>query len=172
MMLMNEVIEIVKDTLCNFGYDVDFPITANKRFKTCNGRVTEDWVCGRLRPIKMEFSAIMLETATRESIYQVILHECAHALVALITNEVHHHDAAFKKMCRKIGCTLDTATGELEYDTKEAEYAAHTATYKWEVRCACCDKVVARYQRAGKCVKYPEIYQSNCCKGSLNVFAL
>ena len=105
----------------------------------------------------MEISYQLLATATLESIKEVIAHECAHYLVNEETHENHGHDAIFKAMCNRIGCTNDgTVCHSLDREVPE------TQIYKYFVTCEDCGSIVGKYHRAGKIVQHPEYYTCKC----------
>ena len=136
------------------GYPFTIPVKINKRLTRTLGRVLFYSYGGYVTPESMEFSYKLLETGDSTTIDDVIKHECAHYLVIKETHEDHGHDKIFKEMCARIDCTFDTTT---------VEVAAYTPdTYKYIVTCAACGKIVGRYHRAGKVVKFPSHYHCKC----------
>ena len=145
------------------GYDFTIPVKINKRLTRTLGRVTCVKTDGIVKSTLMEFSYLLISTATIDSIQEVIAHECAHYLVIAETHENHGHDAIFKAMCARIGCTNDgTVCHSLDREVPE------TQIYKYFVVCKDCGKTVGKYHRAGKIVQHPDFY--NCkCGGALTV---
>lgn len=142
------------------GYDFTIPVKINKRLTRTLGRVLFYSYSGYVTPESMEFSYKLLETGDTSTIDDVIKHECAHYLVIKETHEDHGHDKVFKEMCARIDCTFNTTT---------VEVAAYTPdTYKYIVTCVACGKIVGRYHRAGKVVKFPSHYHCKC-SGHLTV---
>lgn len=136
------------------GYDFTIPVKINKRLTRTLGRVLFYSCGGYVTPESMEFSYKLLETGDSATIDDVIKHECAHYLVIRETHEDHGHDKVFKEMCARINCAFDTTT---------IEVAAYTPdTYKYIVTCTNCGKIVGRYHRAGKVVKFPSHYHCKC----------
>ena len=134
------------------------PVKINKRLTRTLGRVawTRD-TAGIVNNQLIEFSYQLLETATFDSIYEVVQHECAHYLVIEKTHQAHGHDAVFKAMCAEIGCTND----ETIYHSLSRE-VPETEIYKYFVKCEDCGAIVGKYHRAGKVVQHPELYKCKC----------
>ena len=151
--------------VCNrLNIEFNVPVKINKRLTTTLGRViyysTPE---NEIIPDCIEFSYNFLMTSTEKSIKDVVEHECAHFLVTFITKEKHGHDAVFRSMCHRIGCTNDSSMYEdLERTVPDSE------VYKYLVVCQKCGKIIAKYHRAGKIVKHPELYLCKC-SGKLNV---
>lgn len=145
-----------------FNIDVDVPVKINKRLTATLGRVKYTRINNAILPAAIEFSYIFLETATDESIEQVILHECAHYLVAKITHVRHGHDIVFKEMCQKLGCTNNTA----HYEALQRKDNSNSA-YKYIITCDCCGSKIFR-SRSCKLTNYPNLYICKC-GGSLHV---
>ena len=145
----------------NFPNSIEIKI--NGRLTRTLGRCMYKNIYEIATPYKIEFSKQFLETSTDDCIESVIAHEACHALVAIETGVAHHHDEYFKEMCRRVGCTNDGRTTQVESTVDDR------ALYKYFVVCKECGKVVGMFHRAGKIVKNSEHYKSKCCKGSLLV---
>lgn len=118
----------------------------------------------------------MIDSMTDETIRQVILHECAHYIVARkYPNEKHGHDSVFRTMCEQIGCTHNRACNDVEYTEEYTEkkrieeVKENNILYKYELKCEYCGKTVGKFKRAGKRVQYPELYHSTCCNAKVIV---
>ena len=111
---------------------VDIPININSRLSTTLGQVV---FTGDDRPIKADFSKRFIETATDETIHQVILHEAAHYIAAKRDNISHGHDAYFRAICAEIGCTNNRANSKVE------KIQGAPSTYKYDVFCPNCGRI-------------------------------
>lgn len=164
MLTEKDLTQMCESICATAGYDFTIPVKINKRLKTTLGRVT--WIKsnnGQVNSTLMEISYQLLTTATYDSIYAVVAHECAHYLVTKETHENHGHDAIFKAMCARIGCANDgTVYRGLNRTAPESEI------YKYFVKCEKCNNIIGKYHRAGKVVQYPELYKCKC-GGSLHV---
>lgn len=115
------------------GMDVEIPVSINGRLTRTLGRVFEEGRNGSMKPIKVEFSRQLIETATDESIRGVILHEAAHAIVSYTTREDHGHDWMFKEMCRKLGTDNDAPSTKVHRTVEVQD--------KYDVFCPNCGKI-------------------------------
>lgn len=109
MMNINDM-KILCETACR-KYNIPFtlPIVINKRFKRTLGQVTYEYQ-GQIKgvvPIKFEISEALLQSCPDNQVKNVVLHECAHYIAAIVTKENHGHDAYFKSICHTIGTTND-----------------------------------------------------------------
>jgi predicted SprT family Zn-dependent metalloprotease len=130
------------------SYNIE--VSINKRLSRTLGRC---FSCGDVVE-KIEISYRLLETTTLSDILEVIKHECAHALVVIETGEAHKHDAVFKSMCKRIGCSRDCAKGAVHRTVSEDKI------YKYTVICPTCG-VIGGKSRMSKNLKDIE----NCyCK--------
>lgn len=130
-------------------------VTINSRLTRTLGRCMYKREAGHVIPTKIEFSKLLLETASPADIDAVIKHECSHALVTLETGESHGHDSAFKKMCARVGTSNDECSMSLDLDD-ESKF------YKYFVVCRKCGQTVGKYHRASKVVKNPDWYHCKC----------
>ena len=149
----NRCIEIFKSVNLKFE---NITVFINGRLTKTLGRCCYERKCGKVTPVRLEFSRQLLETATPQSIDAVILHECAHAIAAIETGESQGHNNYFKSVCARIGTNNDTTTTHVDRTIEENK------VYKYFVNCRCCGKTIGKYQRAGKVVKYPSAYQCKC----------
>ena len=154
-----EITKKCQEICAGTGHTFNIPVTINKRLRTTLGRVKNIRTYDNYVPVLMEFSYQFITTNSYENVVDIIKHECAHYLVAIETHEHHGHDAVFKAMCAKIGCTNSGYRANFEKDEN---------TYKYLIICPSCNKVVAKYRRAGKAVKNPHLYKCNFC-GSDNL---
>lgn len=163
MLTEKDLTEMCKEICSKVNYNFYIPVKINKRLTRTLGRVSYIKSNGRVKSTLMEISYQLLATATLDSIKAVVEHECAHYLINEITHEHHGHDAIFKIMCAKIGCTND---GSICYSLDRT--VSEKEVYKYFVTCKECGKIVGKYHRAGKIVQNPEFY--NCkCGGDLMV---
>ena len=98
-------------------------------------------------PLRITISESVLEDD--ESFFDTIRHEYAHmAVYKMHPKEKHQHDAAWKEMCRRIGCAPQSRsqmTAEKEREWQD--------TARYRIHCPQCG-TDSYYHRAGKCVQY------------------
>lgn len=155
-----DIVKICEDLAEANGVVFDLPVSINNRLTRTLGQVkfTPDEV-----PYAMEFSGQLLRTATDESIEQIVKHEWAHWFAWVETGEVHGHDAIFKKICSKIGCSSDKSK------TKVERIVEKDAVYRYVVVCPECGRKWY-YNRRGKVIQNIDDYHcNNCGQGKLDV---
>lgn len=158
-----EITEKYKELAQSLNVIFDTPVMINSRLKTTLGRVISDKQGRGLFPRRIEISRQLLETATKESIDEVLIHEFCHWYLATTTHEDHGHDAMFKSLCKKLG------GGDGEIYTKVDYRIPTTKIYKYQCYCSKCGKEVAQYSRAGQVVKNPELFDTLCCNSTIKV---
>lgn len=157
MLNEKELTQICIEICAKVNQDFTIPVKINKRLTRTLGRVSWIRINGKVQNTLMEISYQLLATATLDSIKEVIAHECAHYLVNEETHENHGHDAIFKAMCNRIGCTNDgTVCHSLDREVPE------TQIYKYFVTCEDCGSIIGKYHRTGKIVQHPEYYTCKC----------
>lgn len=160
---IQEIESYMRELAASIDLVFDTPVKINGRLTRTLGRVIAvPAAFDSYEPEKIEFSKQFLETSTDESVRQTILHEFAHWAVLIETGEAHGHDAVFKAMCRKIGCSADRP------QTKVERTVSDDKLFKYIVKCDECGNEV-HYNRAGKVVKHPDWYGCGKCGGSLKV---
>lgn len=142
----------------------DSPVVINGRLTRTLGRCIYQHQDNIWNPIKIEISRQLLETATDESIKEVIMHECAHYVTCAITHKVDGHGPTFKFYCAKIGTTNDTAYHNNLQRTKSNE-----EIYKYTLYCSKCGKFVGGKSRACKVTQSPQDYYTKCCDAEIRV---
>lgn len=157
MLTEKELTKICEEICADAGHKFTIPVIINKRLTRTLGRVV--WIRNNnyVRNSSMEFSYEFLLTSSLDSIKAVVAHECAHYLVIEETHESHGHDAVFKSMCSRIGCTNDGTVYK-----GISRLVPETQIYKYFVTCEDCGAVVGKYHRAGKVVQHPENYTCKC----------
>ena len=157
MMTEKDLVKMCEEICAKANREFTIPVKINKRLTRTLGRVIWVKTNGITRSTLMEISYQLLATATEEAIYAVVAHECAHYLVTEETHENHGHDAVFKAMCARIGCTNSKAVYRgLDRNVGEEKI------YKYFVTCKNCGSIVGKYHRAGKLVQHPELYRCKC----------
>ena len=159
-MTINEVIKLCHEVADKHGFRINFPIRENGRLTSTLGRV----MLQGTTVVAIEFSKRHLASATNESIKATVLHELAHAFVAMETKEDHGHDATFRAMCIRIG-TDNYGTSHNNLKLKVAK----EDIYKYVITCSYCGKMIATRSRACKLTQIPWNYQSNCCHVDIEV---
>ena len=121
------------------GDTFSIPVSLNNRLTKTLGRVTSKHIGKQWYPQKMEFSKMLLETSTDESVRSVLEHEWCHYYVTKLTKESHGHDHVFKDMCAQIGCTNDKTTTKVERSVADM-----SKYYKYSIYCPNCGMIGGR----------------------------
>lgn len=157
-MKITKVKEICYSKAREFGFNLYCEVKENGRLTRTLGRVCYDSY-GELD--RIEFSKLMLETASDAVVLDVILHELAHAFVYLETEEYHGHDATFKAMCHRLGTDNDGSV------YKEA--VIKPKQFKYSIVCSECGRIIGGRSRACNVTKFPEDYLSPCCDANIHI---
>lgn len=136
------------------GDKFDIPVSINGRLTRTLGRVHSECHNDVWFPVRMEFSRQFLESSTDASIISVIQHEWAHYYVTKNTGESHGHDATFKAMCARVGCTNDTPSTKVERTVSESKL------FKYQVWCPTCQEYISGLSRMCNSLRY--IDQCTC----------
>ena len=163
MYTQDQIIEKYKKLALSLKVEFNTPVAINGRLTRTLGRVISDIIDEQLFPRRIEISRQLLQTATKESIDKVLIHEFCHWYLAETTHEDHGHDATFKELCQKLGGGDGKTTTHVDYLVKKE------AIYKYQCFCENCGKEVAHYSRSCPTVKNPHLYLTNCCNSSLKV---
>ena len=144
---IEKITKVAEEKAAIVGLKLSIPVALNPRLTTTLGRVRGYYepLTGVATPIKMEFSKKFIATASDDEIEQAIAHETAHYIATVTTGEFHGHDELFKSICKKIGCTCDSAKKEIGKETISKRY-------KYTVFCPDCDFITG-YARMCKILK-------------------
>ena len=157
-MTEKDIIKICEEVFAREGeLFCDIEVKINARLKATLGRCFYKQCGFAMYPTKIEISRSLIEEHP-DQVYETIVHECAHAIVCLKTGEKHGHDSIWKACARRLGIS----------DKRCADNAA-SEKYKYVCSCTQCNRIVGRYFRAGKVVKYPQFYHCADCGGKLKV---
>ena len=158
--ITKEFHEICEKAGVDAGFNI--PIKLNDRLTHTLGRVRQEYDPFSERYIAtfVEFSKQLIETATDQSIRDVILHEAAHVIVTERTGESHGHDALFKAVCAEIGTTNSGTNTEVE------RTVADSKIYKYSVYCPTCQKNIAGYSRMCKTLRNIDFCTCKDCGNS------
>lgn len=137
-----------------------YPVKINGRLTATLGRVRWLRENGNITPIDIEFSKLMVETASDETIKETILHEAAHLIAIERSGVDHGHDSYFKSICAELGTTNDGCYASIE--------AVKSIKYKYNLVCPKCG-IIGGYSRMCKAVKHPELYRCKCGCGNLKI---
>lgn len=139
-------------------------VKVNNRLKRSMGRFVYN--IATCQPKCIEIAGYLLKDAEDEDIYQVCLHELAHAIVLKEFGAyVPAHGAEFKAVCKRIGCTHTGASGKVSMKEKgDLQWVAYG--YIYEVKCPECG-AEWHYKSACKSVKYANQYRCGKCNVSL-----
>lgn len=163
-MTEKDIIKVCEDTFKRDGrVFCNIEVKVNSRLKATLGRCHYDLQNCKIVPTKIEISRQLLLSGNQKEINETIIHECAHALVALDTGENHGHDKFFKAKCQKLGISGDRCASGSRLDSEDL------SEYKYVCYCAACHKATNCYYRAGKVVKNPKMYYSKCCSAAINI---
>jgi predicted SprT family Zn-dependent metalloprotease len=157
MMELKDIIAECKRLANEFCVEFTLPVRINNRLTRTLGRVCFE--CGR--PYVMEISGPMLKTCTEESIIEVVRHEWAHWYAWKTDGEVHGHDACFKEICKKIGCTHDKSKNKVE------RLVSTEPISKYTISCGCGQEW--HYSRMCDTIRNIEYCSCPTCGGSLTV---
>jgi len=162
MWTVEKITDICKELSKQMGDEFNIPCHINTRLKTTLGymkfRTGGTYYRPKDVPICIDISKQMIDTCDDETIEETIKHEWVHYYVCKTTGQNHNHDAVFKKYCRIVGCTHNTAT------TKVNRVVAKPTT-KYEVKCLDCNKVIAHYSRTCKTLQNIQLCSCKNCGG-------
>ena len=165
-MNINEVTYHLEQAFIKAGYDfrtANIKVSINNRLTRTHGRCRTKIINNIYTPVLIEFSPILLNFTEEKDIISIIYHEAAHALVTLETREAHGHDIVFKNMCKRIGTPFNTPSATVKRTVEEDKL------YKYFIKCEKCDKIVAKYHRAGSTIQNIDSCYCKKCKGKLKV---
>lgn len=150
--------------ICNkAGVQVTSPITLNGRLTRTLGRVCMVRRGETVENEKVEFSKQLLETATDNTIWNVIAHEASHYIATARTHKAHGHDAYFRSICAEVGTTNDGTKTHVERTVAEEQ------VYKYTVVCPNCGPI-AHYHRMSKNLRNISFcYCKKCNSNNLSV---
>lgn len=151
------------DICSKAGVQVTSPITVNGRLTRTLGRVCMVRRGETVENEKVEFSKQLLETATDDTIWNVIAHEASHYIATARTHKAQGHNAYFRSICAEVGTTNDGTKTHVER-TVSAEQV-----YKYTVICPNCGEI-AHYHRMSKNLKnISSCYCKKCNSNNLSV---
>lgn len=158
---LNRVTREFNEACRKAGVINKYPVKINGRLTATLGRVK--WLRednNTITPIDTEFSKLMIETATDETIRGVILHEAAHLIAIERTGVDHGHDSYFKSICAELGTTNDGCHASVE--------STKSIRYKYNLVCPVCG-IIGGYSRRCKTVEHPEWYSCKCGNTNLRI---
>lgn len=166
MMSLSEVKNRCVKVFQSAGIDLakyqNIDIAVNARLTRTLGRCCYTRNAGKVTPSKIEFSKLFLETGTKQTIEDVIKHECAHAIACIETGERQGHNNYFKAVCARVGTDNDQCATQAKFEVDD------TQVYKYFVYCKKCGKLVGKYHRRGKVIQNLPYYTCKC-GGSLEL---
>lgn len=164
---LNRIKQEFNEILNNAGVQLKAPIVLNSRLTRTAGRIINRWssATNLYYPSSVEFSKQLIETATDNSIHDVILHEAAHYIATARTGKTHGHDLYFKSICKEIRCTSDGTSTVIE------RTVAESALYKYQIYCPTCKKILSGgFRRMCNTLKNIDHYScKNCGNNGLEV---
>lgn len=150
---INAVREKCQQLSAAVGDEFDIPVVLNKRLTRTLGQVVQDQEGEKWYSTSLEISKTFLSVANEEDFKNVIEHEWVHYYLTKVTGKLHGHDAEFKKMCARIGCTHDSKTLATELELP----------YKYTIHCHSCGKDIGGFSRMCYTLKHLEEYQCEKC---------
>jgi len=118
---------------------------------------------GKCRSV-ISINPILLDGKS-DALKTTVMHELLHAC---FPNCGHKGDwkRAAELVNKRYGYNISRTTSDQEKGVKLAP--CKRLSYKYEVRCPDCQKIVAKYKKMGKVVKHPEHYRCGIC-GCMNL---
>lgn len=160
------IANLCKEYCKRCGVEFDSPVQINASLTRTLGRCTSYCKNGIWNPNLLEFSRLLLETATDNCIKNVIMHECAHYACTKKTHEHHGHDYVFKRYCAIIGTTND---GTHYFGLERKPEVKMESIYRYTMYCSECGNFLGGFTRKSKTVKEIRLYHSNCCHASIQM---
>ena len=148
-MTIKDIKKLVDSTLETKGFKRDFPVRLNRKLDLdCTyGQV-------RLRNMKiisMEFNPKFVKQAPDNVVREIVLHECAHAIVDMrYPDEFHLHDDVFNVVCAELGIV-------------GSPYVSYVIKRRYNIYCPNCG-LIASYNRRTKRLSCIEKGQGVCRK--------
>lgn len=137
-----------------------YPVKINGRLTATLGRVRWLREGATITPVDIEFSRLMIETASDETIRGTILHEAAHLIAIERSGVDHGHDSYFKSICAELGTTNDGCYAPMAQ--------TRSIRYKYSLVCPHCG-VIGGYSRKCRTVEHPEWYSCKCGNTNLRI---
>lgn len=150
--------------ICNkAGVTVTSPIILNGRLTRTLGRVCMIRRGNTVENEKVEFSKQLLETATDDTIWNVIAHEASHYIATARTHEAHGHDAYFRQICAEVGTTNDGTRTHIE------RTVSNDQVYKYTIVCPNCGIIGYRHRMSKNLKNISSCYCKTCNSNNLSV---
>ena len=114
------------------------------------------------------------ERGLKETIIHEILHTCPDCMrhtgewkrLADLVNDCYRYNV---KRCNS---SEDKGMDDFYKNHDRQGRPEKPVTWKYEIRCKCCGKIVGRKTRACKIIRYPQCYRCASCHGELEVIAV
>lgn len=123
--------------------EIEFSTRSVKRHGSCKCVRRAD---GTWQPVKVMIAEFLREEESG-LFWDTVRHEYAHAAATLITGKSSGHDAVWKAICKRIGCTGKVYAENTAASRKRSQDAA-----KYSVTCMKCG-AVSLYMRKGEIIK-------------------
>lgn len=151
-------------------------VTVNYRAKSRWGQCQRRYENGIIYKININADLCHPEASERglkETIIHEILHTCPDCMchtgewkrLADLVNDCYGYNV---KRCNS---SEDKGMSEFYKQHDRQGRPDKPVTWRYEIRCKNCGKIVGRKQKACKVTKYPQMYQCGFCRGKLEVIA-
>lgn len=124
----------------------------------------------KLMPIGFKFAHKLIDGSyTPQTVKRTIIHEYVHYLTSVKYNK-SNHDETFKYYDKLLGGTGDVYFTDKPVWSKDEQLKSNKPTYKYIIKCACCNKTVAKRNRLTENLLYN--YKSSCCNAKLLAYKI
>ena len=149
----------------------DIKVTISKRMTRAMGRFEYFDICkDKLIPLGFKFAYRLIDGSyTPQVVKETIIHEYVHYLTSVKYNK-SNHDGTFKYYDRFLGGSGNTYFTDKPVWSKEGQIKSNKPTYKYIIKCACCNKTVAKRNRLTEKLLYN--YKSGCCNAKLLAYKI
>lgn len=144
-MTLLEITDFMKQSCLEIGEELEVEVKLNSRLKTTLGRVKYIGFTATV----IEFSSSFVESATKQQVQQVALHEVAHYVSIKRDKTAFGHTPQFRSVCAELGCKADKSTVEV--------YTKH----KYSVVCLSCGLETQRTRKC-KLTENTDLYTCKC----------
>lgn len=154
-------------------------ISISKRMTRCKGLCEYIIENGKYKTISFRFSDKFLDGRYPTAVVkQVIIHEYAHHYANTIYKKSQHHNATFKKVCRKLGISDSTYFenevdfNELSLNCSDSSTSLKENKFNYKLTCSCCGREYYRTDIDRDMLFCEKIYRCAYCKSKVDIYCL